>query len=330
MLNDDEKRRLQTLIQDPPTYQEVIALLEGSGNYGLYGAYPSDVYTVDLTAPVAVPTSRVYPTFDAALAAGYAAGIDNFAIHTLPGQAPQWTTAPVALTLGFTVRCAYGKGSLQIPAALALVGGTGKTVRFMNLEIAQAPGATVADVTGLDNVEFIDCDMLALGGQIWLGFNSVTERNTRMVGPRFLSTGVLFGFGGNWTPGAGFPAAVSAFQMRASTTSSFIGTSFAPEGIDDNTLFTQSLNNPVLELQGCNIAVENTGAGAASVFGASALLSVRLRGVTVNRTGAGVVNFGSAVSVAFPGLSWHGTDPDDAALPSGSWHNLAGSIVQVP
>lgn len=324
--------RLKVLLNSPQPWQELIDLLNGTSNSEAYGAYPSNVYTVDTTVAAPLPSQRVYPTVDAAYAAGTAAGGD-FAINVLPGQV-NTLNGPIVLDKSITIRCPYGgrAGAVNLPALL-VNGGTGESLRFSNVTVGQA--GLIADATGLDTIIFDDCRVISLGGQQVLGFAGVVATgDTQFVGTRFVSIGqnAPIGFvwsNSSWTPGAGFPAGATVFGMSASVVNSFIDCDVNARGIDDVTVFSRSLNNPTVSLRGTDIAVENSGGGNSILFD-SALLTVELDNVQVTRTGAGVVNFGAGVVSPFPGLSWHGTDPNDALLPTGSWHNLAGTIVQVP
>jgi hypothetical protein len=190
------------------------------------------------------------------------------------------------------------------------------------------------DVTGADVVQFNDCTVTALGGGLWLSFAGVFATDTRFIGARFTGIGALSAIGFvwlncAWQPGAGFPAAATIFGMSGTVVNSFYNCTFDAEA-DEWFLFRRGANSPIVSLHGCTLSVENTGGATCTMFGPGATLGVNLRGVTVTRTGAGVVDFGLGTPNPFTGLSWHGTDPDDALLPSGSWHNVAGAIVEVP
>lgn len=327
-------QRLKVIVNSPQPWQELIDLLNGTSSADSNGAYPSNVFTVDTTLAVAIPELRIYPTADAAVVAGDATGLD-YAVNILPNQSVT-VNGPLTLTKNITFRCPYGgrSASLLTPAGgLNVAGGTGFGLRFVDLTIGHQ--GIITDATGLDTLIVDNCRVISLTGKQIIGFAGiVSTSDTQWVGTRFVAIGqnaaIGFGWtGSSWTPGAGFPATATVFGMSANVVNTFLNCDINAEGIADCTLFSRSASTPVVSLKGTSIAVENTG-GASAVLFSSASLGVVLRNVAITRSGAGLVNFGTGVASATVGLAWHGADPDDVLLPTGSWHNVAGDVVQVP
>lgn len=294
-------------------------------------AAASNEFLVDtalVTLGYDLPLRRMYGTVAAAAIAANVAGLSSFVVKLIAGQTPTWDLSGWDASSVMTIASDGGQSAqIALTAGATDLAGTGGTLRFDGVTVAH--GGAMIDATSSNQLEFDSCRVISLTGQTFTGWGTVIRRNSQFIGTRFLLVGAggLGSFGCDWSPGAGFVAGQTIHSLAETITSNSTGDTYELKGADTATLFTRTANTPVLKFHGSTISVENT-ALTTTIFD-NVNLNVELRNAGISRTGAGLVNLGAATFIAAAGLNWHGADPDDATLPAGSWHNVAGVVTQV-
>jgi hypothetical protein len=278
-------------------------------------------YYVD-TSGVDNSDIRFYSSLALAITAAETEQVSNegYVIRLKEGQTHLWLNPSWSATQDISITSSGSKKARLAMIGGILAAGTSKKINFCNLSISQESGS-ITD-TGTNGASFESCEVSSLAAVGFDSFYSISASNTKFTGTRFGTIGL----GGityencTWKPSATFAAGLTVFDFADSSTSYFKECDFDVTGISNWNLFNRTLGTPLIKVHGCNISVENTGGGSARVFGNSASLSAEIRNTQVTRSGAGIVNFGSAIMAAgYTGLSWHGDKPNLLDHPAETW-----------
>lgn len=323
--NNEDAKELLTLLNAASSAIVVIAM----------GALPANYYRVDTTATAADAVARVYPTADEAVAAFEAQSVyTSGVIWMTEGQVhADWTGAGLSGEKSVTFTTGTpNAATLGVDAGILVAPVGTQNLRFSRLRVNFV---AQLDATGWD-VDFADC---SLTGASATAVTGVVAARCTAVNTTAFNVGLLGIVGG-----AGLAIRLERCDFLFFATASSVcflamGTSLvsvidsvvrATIDGDANTLdlfATAGAETPVLVMRGGAVRLASTGGAAANEFVKAGYSSVDVAGTTFSREAGGTVNYGKAGTTAQ--LSWFGADPDDGNLPTGSWHNNAGTIEQV-
>jgi hypothetical protein len=327
-----------TMCRNNADSAELIALLNGSSSLVLLlaamGALPSNVFRVDTSAVAADAAARVYPTADLAVAAAEATALTEYVLWMTEGQThAAWTGAGFTGTKSISFACIADRAAtVPVNLAGALPAPTGtQTVRFDRVAVELA---TNFDATGyLVGAQNSLVSSTMGGGALAL----ITSLTTTVENCDFVDVKIK-----------GSDALVTATCRRSdfSYTVDAVGIAIeASTGFSVVTMIDCSVRavnataglfvlfghtggpeTPVLLMRGGYVRVDASGGAGGIQIVTGGYFLADVSGTVFTRIPGGTVNWGKAGTSGQ--LSWFGTVPDDANLPTGAWFNNAGVINQ--